>query len=103
MWAYKASNEWPMALANDIATWESTATLDFHPSSVGSGMGYRKRGTLGGLANGGDKASGSGIGRFRVPMTPWWSRKAVWSVTVSSVWHEMRLGFHIVRWSRHAA
>ena len=65
-----ASNEWPMALANDLVAWESSATLDFHPSSTGSGMGYRKRETLGGLANGGDKSSEGGIGRCSVPMTP---------------------------------
>ena len=51
--AREASNEWPMALANEAATWESTATLEFHPSRMGFGMGYRKRGTLGDLANGG--------------------------------------------------
>ena len=54
--AKEASNEWPMARASDIAMWEPTATLDFHPSSVGSGMGYRKRGDLGGLADGGGQS-----------------------------------------------
>jgi len=34
----KASNEWPMALANEVATWESTVTLAFHPSRTGSGI-----------------------------------------------------------------
>jgi hypothetical protein len=32
-------------------------------------------------------------------MTPRWSRKAVWTVTVSTVWREIRLGSHMVRWS----
>ena len=96
--AREASNEWPLALANEVATCESTATLDFHPSRVGCGMRYRKRVTLGGLANGGDKAFVDGIGRFRAPMTPWLSRKAVWAVNVFSVWREIRLGSHIVRW-----
>ena len=74
--AREASNEWPIALANEVVAWESTATLlDCHPLIVGSGMGYRKKGTLGSFANGGDKASVDGIGRCRVPMTPWWSKK----------------------------
>jgi hypothetical protein len=51
--AREASNEWSMAVANEVAAWESTATLDFHLSRIRAGMGYRKRGTLGGLANGG--------------------------------------------------
>ncbi len=99
--AREASNEWPMAIASDMAAWESSATLDFHPSSVGSGIGYRKRGTLGDLVDGRDKACWGGIGRCRVPMTPWWSQKAAWAVIVSSVWREMRLGSHKLRWSIH--
>ena len=101
--AREASNEWPMALADEVTTWESTATLYFHPSRMGSGIGYRKRDTLGGLANGGDYASVDMIGRCKVPTTPSWSIKAVWTVTMSSVWHQMCLGSHIVRWSIHDA
>ena len=59
-----------MALAGVMEAFESTVTLDFHSSRVGSGMGYREIGTLWGLAVGGDNASGVGIGRCRVPMTP---------------------------------
>ena len=53
-------------------------------------MGYRKRGTLRGLANGEFNASVANIERFKVPQTPCSSKKAVWTVTVSSVWREMR-------------
>ena len=83
--AREASNEWPTALANEMSTWESTATLAFHISRMGSGIGYWKRGTLGGLAVGASNASVDKIGRCKVPMPPWWSRKAVWTVIVSSV------------------
>jgi hypothetical protein len=53
--------DWPMALANAMAPKESTVTFDFHPSRVCSGMGYWKRGTLGGLA----------IGRAGSPREEW--------------------------------
>ena len=86
-----------MAYAKDVAAKESTATLNFHPSRVGSGMGYRKRGTLGGRAIGGVNASAVRTMRLKVPWNSWWSRKAVWTVTVSSVWREMRWGTYIVR------
>ena len=89
-----------MALANEVTAWESTAALDFHPSRVGSGMGYRKRGTLGGLPNGRSKTS---VDEYRIPMTPLSVKKLFWTVIVSSVWREMRLGSHIVRWSIHDA
>ncbi len=65
-------------MAHDLeaAAWESTATLAFHLSRMGSGIGYWKRGTLGGRVIGGDNASVGKIGRCKVPMTPWWSKKA---------------------------
>ena len=68
---------------------------------MGSGMGYWKRGTLGGLASGVDNASVVMMERCRVPMTPRWSKKVVWTVMVSSILREMRLGSHMVRWSMH--
>ena len=37
------------------------------------------------------------MGRCRVPMTPRWSRKVVWTVSVSTNWRDMRLGPHSVR------
>ena len=101
--AREASNEWTVALANEVAAWESTATLDFYPSRMGSGIGYRKVRTLGVLPTGGDNASVYMIGRCKVPMTPSWSRKAAWTVTVSFVWSEMCLESHMVRWSMHDA
>ena len=68
---------------------------------MGSGIGYQKRGTLGGLAIGGGNASVVMIRRYRVPITPKWSKKVVWTVTVSSIWREMRPRFHMVRWTMH--
>ncbi len=47
-------------------------------------MGYSKRGTLGGFASGGAKAAAVKIERCNVPKTPWWSRKVVGRVDVSS-------------------
>ena len=95
--------EWSMAFTKEVAVRESTAILDFHPSRMGSSIGYRKRETLEGLANGGVNASVVRIGRFKVPRTPRWSQKAVRTVVVSSVWREMRWGSHIVRWSVYDA
>ena len=80
-----------------MAAKESTATLDFHPSRVGFGMRYRKRGTLGGFVKGKVKAAEVKIGKFKVPRTPWWSRKAVGRVKVPSFWREIRCGSQILR------
>ena len=68
---------------------------------MSSRMGYLKRGTLWGLAGGGVNASVVMMGRCRVPMTPRWSKKTVWTVAVSSIWREIRLESHMVRWAMH--
>ena len=68
---------------------------------MGSGMGYWKRGALGGLTDGGGNASVVMMESCKDPMTPRWSKKAVWTDTVSSIWRELRMGSHMVRWSMH--
>jgi len=70
-------------------------TLAFHPWRMGFGMGYWKRGTRWGFAAEGGSASVGVMGRCRVPMTPRWSRTAVWTVSVSPIWREMRPRSHI--------
>ena len=50
--ARETSSERPMALANEVAAWEATATLDCQPSRVSSGIGYRKKGLWGVLPAG---------------------------------------------------
>jgi hypothetical protein len=103
LWMKEASRDWPMALANAMAPKESTVTFDFNPSRVCSGMGYLKRGTLGGLAIGEGRVSPGGMGKCNVPITPWWSRKVVGIVSVSSAWSEIHFGSQSVRWSIHDA
>ena len=92
---------WLVATANAMAPWESIAILDFQASKECSGIGYRKVGTLGGLGLGGGKSGPMETGRDSVPITPRWSRKAVGSVAMSTVWSARPCGSQRVRWSIH--
>jgi hypothetical protein len=36
----EARRDWPIALVKEVAAWESTVTLAFHPWRMGSGIRY---------------------------------------------------------------
>ena len=60
-----------VVIASEMEEWESTATCDFHLSSTGAGIGYRKVGTRGGQVDAvGGVAGGMRMGREILPITP---------------------------------
>jgi hypothetical protein len=102
-WDKKSNKKRAMTVDREIKVYESTATLDFHSSSVCSEIGYLNIGTRGELVSGVAIAAVDKIGSCIVPMTPLWSRKAIGRMEVSPTCRNMSRVSRIARGSMHVA
>ncbi len=86
-----------MADARAIAGAESTSILERRVSMSGSGTGYLKVWTLGGIGGGGAVSASVRTGRHMLPRTPLWSENEVVRAVVLSTWDARCPGSQIVR------